>query len=408
MKIPYSVYEISDEKVIKTWDDVYAKSKGTRNDKTVEESLWRRTQDIRNRNVSGWKDKNDKRRKVVYYRHEYDLDKSGGVPVVVLAGTYVYACLTLPKNEIEEYVGVLSSSLKRGGWNLLRDNQLSSIYQSNDLLLDIVRYKKTEQHPFEYDKFPKEYQSLEVRLYSRNTKVDERLLTKPWTVLRSGLRRKLKRGQPKYLDNPSDILQFLPAQIELGCGPSYEAGVPPLHELHYRYSINEPLSKKFIISATEDHFLVDLISDTEKKYIELTDIFVKILSARLTSFYSVLGKLFSCGQLVGPVITNNFDGLHLKLGLNELYVRKYEESKIVPKINFDSRAHSLLVVGSHADRRFIQESARQRGLQVIYIDPEGWLIENEFFPYPLESPQDQDIIFKKTASEFFLELEKVL
>lgn len=407
MKIPYPVCTKVSKEIIRIWNRVYAKSKGTSNDKTVEESLWRRTQDVRNKNVSGWKNINDKRRKVVYYRHEYDLlQSSDGAPLIGLVGTYVYICLTLPRNEIKEYKKLINNSLKRGNWELCKISSNLSAYRYEDLLLDIIEYGETLQHPFEYDEFPEKYQSLEIKLYSKNIKIDEKLLKKPWVVLRSGLRRKLERRQPKYLNNPKYILKFLPAQIELGCGPSYEAGVPPLHELHYCYSINEPLSKKFIIKASKDLFFNSLISNTESKYIELTGVFAKIINAKLTNFYSIINKLFHYHYLVGPVITNNFDGLHLRFGRDELYVRKYEESTIVPKINFHPLACSLIVIGSHADRRFVQESARQQGLKVIYVDPEGWWINNKFFSYPLESPQDQDIVFKRTASEFFLEFEK--
>lgn len=410
MKIPFLVCDELEDEDIKLWKDVYAKTIGTETDKTVEESLWRRTQSAKNKKVSGWKNTNDKRRKVVYYRHKYALSTENcDNPCISLVSTYVYICLTLPKKEIAEYLSLIRNSLEKGGWNLLENlgNKIKK-YRAGKMILEVSLYNKTEQHLFEYDKFPNEYQTLEIKVYSDNFIIDQQLLKKPWNVLRCGLRKKMKRNKPTYLDNPQDIFNFLPAQVELGCGPSYEAGVPPLHELHYRYSINEPLSKKFIIKAKDDLFLTELISNTSKKYLELADIFASILHAQSTIFYQVLKKLFQEKFLVGDIITNNFDGLHLRLGLKELYVRKYEESVIVPKINFHPDARSLIVVGSHADRRFIQESARKQGLKVIYIDPEGWWIKNKFFSYPLESPQKEDIIFKKTASKFFADFYKKL
>lgn len=67
---------------------------------------------------------------------------------------------------------------------------------------------------------------------------------------------------------------------------------------------------------------------------------------------------------------------------------------------------SLIVVGSHADRRRIQAAARQKGLQVIYIDPEGYFEKDNFIEYKLESPQDEDIIYRKGASQAFKDIYK--
>lgn len=410
MKFPFFVCDVNSKKIIKVWNNIYAKTKGSKKDKTIEESLWRRTQDYRNKKVSGWSGAKDKRRKVVYYRHEYDLLKSSsGKQFIGLVGTYVYICLTLPEKELSEYEEMISGALKKGKWLLSNKNgKQFRTYRLGDLFLDITKYKNTNEHIFEYDVFPRNYRSLEISVRSKNVVVNEYLRKKPWIVLKSGLRRKLKRGKPKYLTDPKEIIKFFPAQIELGCGPSYEAAIPPLHELHYRYSINEPFSKKFIIRASEDLFLIELISNPARKYVSLTDIFSKIINAQLTDFYYVLKEMFNRRQLLGPVITNNFDGLHLRVGLKELYVRRYEEKNIIPKITFHPMARALIVVGSHADRRFIQEAARRQGLKIVYIDPEGWWVENKFLSYPLESPQNQDIIFKKPALNFFLELKKEL
>ena len=61
---------------------------------------------------------------------------------------------------------------------------------------------------------------------------------------------------------------------------------------------------------------------------------------------------------------------------------------------FDQNAKSLLVVGCHADRRGIEKRARERGLKIIYIDPEGWWVDGKFLAYPLESPQHTDLIYR--------------
>lgn len=37
----------------------------------------------------------------------------------------------------------------------------------------------------------------------------------------------------------SSVTDFLPFQVEVGCGVSYEAGIPLLHRLHEMYHVNE-------------------------------------------------------------------------------------------------------------------------------------------------------------------------
>ncbi|MFD7003905.1 sensor histidine kinase [Streptomyces mirabilis] len=47
------------------------------------------------------------------------------------------------------------------------------------------------------------------------------------------------RGEPTYAEDLAQLADFLPFQVEVGCGVSYEAGVPPLHRLHEIYHVNE-------------------------------------------------------------------------------------------------------------------------------------------------------------------------
>lgn len=81
------------------------------------------------------------------------------------------------------------------------------------------------------------------------------------------------------------------------------------------------------------------------------------------------------------------------IDLKEKYVRRFEEFQIVPEIEFHPDARSLLVVGAHADRRRVEKQAREKGLQVIYVDPEGYLNPSgATIPYPPESVQDSDLL----------------
>lgn len=110
----------------------------------------------------------------------------------------------------------------------------------------------------------------------------------------------------------------------------------------------------------------------------------------------------------GIPLSNNFDGLVHCVGLTELFVRRYDESHVMPNITFHQKAKSLIVVGSHADRRRIQHAAREAGLQVVYVDPEGYRESDGFTDYPLESPQDNDFLFRCSASEFIERIRNIL
>ncbi|WP_439080518.1 hypothetical protein [Streptomyces sp. WL006] len=77
--------------------------------------------------------------------------------------------------------------------------------------------------------------------------------------------------------------------------------------------------------------------------------------------------------------------------------RRYDQA--VPDVEWVDGAQALLVVGLHADRRKVQARARARGMQVVYLDPEGFWRHGQFMPYPLEGPQDGDLVCRATTAE---------
>ncbi|WP_063759917.1 aminotransferase class I/II-fold pyridoxal phosphate-dependent enzyme [Streptomyces sclerotialus] len=99
--------------------------------------------------------------------------------------------------------------------------------------------------------------------------------------------------------------------------------------------------------------------------------------------------------MTGPVLTHNFDVLAARAGLAECFVRRYDQ--MVPDVEFVDGAKALLVIGLHADRR--QVAARARGMQVIHLDPEGFQHDSVFHPYPLEGPQDGDLVCNAPAHQ---------
>jgi hypothetical protein len=229
-----------------------------------------------------------------------------------------------------------------------------------------------------------------------------------------GLRPMLSGGRPTYVE-PEEIIECLPAQVELGCGPSTEAGVPHLSTLHSIYGVSKPDSS-FVFRA-EDDTLLNVFSDPEGAYRRMTDIYRACVIAEPTFFYRALKDLWDRGYFVGPVITNNFDCLCADLGLPEMSLRRYDTEAYFPlyrdqqqrEIEFAPAAKSLLVIGVHADRRLAQLRARQRGLRIIYIDPERYrLPDGRTIQYPVEAPQDSDLFIRMTAGEAMPRIHEVL
>lgn len=104
--------------------------------------------------------------------------------------------------------------------------------------------------------------------------------------------------------------------------------------------------------------------------------------------------------LVGELLNNNFDHICERIGIKERILRVYNIENYFPIINFDSKAKALICIGTHADRRGVQKQAREKGLKIIYIDPEGFETINGFEHYPIEGAKDEDLILKMSASDF--------
>jgi hypothetical protein len=95
------------------------------------------------------------------------------------------------------------------------------------------------------DGFPRHYESMEVCVFSAGVKKTRAFLRKPWDILASGIRQKDIRGNPQ-LNQWNEIESLFPAQVEIGCGPSVEAGIPPLHFLHSAYKITDRETGKIL------------------------------------------------------------------------------------------------------------------------------------------------------------------
>ena len=374
------------------------------------ESVWRRHQHPSNQRLSGWTNDQDRRRRLIHFYDEYDLDENA----FVLRNAYLSLNLTLPSADIDQYVEVLERNVQRGGWTARQANGHRQ-WERGDLR---AQWKVFETHPQDSARgadYPKGYRHLELRLVSENAPLCPGLENRPFRwFYEVGLRPILPEGNPTHVE-PEAIAPHLPAQVELGCGPSTEAGVPHLSNLHRIYSVSKS-DFSFVFTA-EDDALLNLFVDPEAAYRKMTDIYRACVASEPTYFYRALKELWDKRYFVGPVITNNFDCLCADVGLPEMSLRRYDTEAYFPsyrdpkggEIDFDPSARSLLVIGVHADRRLAQMCARKQGMKVIYLDPERYFApDGSQISYPVEAPQDGDLFVRMTAGEAMPRIYKAL
>ncbi|MGG4499051.1 hypothetical protein [Brevibacillus reuszeri] len=370
------------------------------------EGMWFRTQTEANKTNSGWKGQADRRRRVLHFLDTYGVIENENEKCLQLESTYLYLSTSLPENELEEYYQCIKGKLK-GLINESNNNSIE-IYNFGDLSIEI---EKHIEHPMDIEAgrlLPKNYQTLDIIVHNKKFVITEELSVKPWVLFKKGIRSPGIKGTPLYIETASDLLKYLPAQIELGCGPSIESNVPPLHQMHETYKVQNH-EGNFYIGPGSDDLIVKLLEDPYKTYEEFTNMFKSCVLSKPSNSHFYIKELFNSGHFVGEILSNNFDMLCERVGLEEHLLRTYEPEKFFPTIDFHPNAKSLICIGTHADRKLIQLQARLKGLKVIYIDPEGYhLKDGSFRPYLLESPKDEDIVFRTTAKEGLEELVKQL
>ncbi|MEU3220650.1 hypothetical protein [Streptomyces sp. NPDC006971] len=403
MFLPYPVIEQLDDAQVATWEKHFAGAKHER-PRAIEEGIWRRTQDPANAIQSGWSEDEQGRRRIVHYRYRYDLDYTFPVPRLVLADLYLYTSVLGPKAEIDEYRSNVRFWLIQGGWRQVDD----AMWSKGDLRVTVTPYDTHPQDERASRETPTGFCSLDVVFLSEDFELTRNVRQMPWNVLAGGIRIRDERGNPTYADDLSELKNYLPFQVEIGCGTSVEAGVPPLHFLHQAYRVTERTDNvmkqthPFVLSPQKDTLVREMLLDATAKADELVTMFRVSFLAEPTAAHHALKALHDAGHFVGPVLQHNFDLLAARAGLEECFVRRYDQK--IPPVPFHPEAKALLVVGLHADRRSVEKRARERGLKVFYVDTEGLEEFGTYMPYPLEGPQDGDVIVKAEAIPTLIEL----
>ncbi|MFD3970273.1 hypothetical protein [Streptomyces cyaneofuscatus] len=403
MFLPYPVIEQLDDSQVATWEEHFAGA-GHERPRAIEEGIWRRTQDPANAVQSGWSEDAQGRRRIVHYRYRYGIDYTFPVPRLVLAELYLYTSVLAPRAEISEYGDNVRSWLAEGGWRQTGD----TTWAKGDLRVTVTPHDTHPQDERASRPTPAGFCSLDVVFLSEDFEVTRNVRQMPWNVLAGGIRIKDERGNPAYAEDLGELKNHLPFQVEIGCGTSVEAGVPPLHFLHQAYRVTERTDNvmkqthPFVLSPAKDTLVQEMLLDATAKAEELTTMFRVSFLAEPTAAHHALKALHDAGHFVGPVLQHNFDLLAARAGLEEHFVRRYDQK--IPPVPFDPEAKALLVIGLHADRRSVQRRARERGMKVFYLDTEGLVEFDEYMPYPLEGPQDGDTIVQAEATPMLLDL----
>ncbi|MGW3169614.1 hypothetical protein [Streptomyces sp. NPDC001153] len=407
MFLPHSIIEQLTDEQVDTWNRHYA-GNGHERPRSIEEGIWRRTQDPANAEQSGWSEDSQGRRRIVHYRYRYDLDYVFPVPRLVLADLYLYHSILAPADEIKAYRDAIAVWLAQGRWRQKADD----LWQLGDLRVTIATY---DVHPQDEragrDTLPG-FRSVDLTFVSEDFEVTRAVRQMPWNVLAGGMRVKEQRGTPEYAPDLAGLADFLPFQVELGCGTSIEAGVPPLHFLHEIYRVTArrdnalTQAHAFTMAPADDPFVKEMLTVPGAKAEQLVEMFRACFMAQPTQAHRSLKALHDAGHFVGPVLQHNFDLLAARAGLPECFLRRYDQK--IPPVPFVAGAKALLVVGLHADRRAVQARARQRGMKVFFLDTEGLEANGVHHEYLVEGAREGDVIVRAPATPALERLCQVL
>lgn len=398
MRLPFHIIDNLPSTTPKKWQKQFVETGRARH-----EGIWRRTQEPVTNVNSGYSQPDDARWKLVHFFDEYNITQTDNEWSLVLEKPYIWVNTALPQTEMDEYYDNIKHALAKGGW-LVTSHENGITAQQGDVTANLQWMDKIDAEAHAARILPDGYVVLDVEVFGPVQHLSDEERDRPWRVLRRGIRQILTPGTPSIFtpEDSFDLSPYLPFHLEMGCGPSIEAGVPPLSHLHKTYAISDPKTHRFLIGKDDD-LLERFFACPEEFYMAASLIYATALKAQPTTlFYQSVKRLYDAGHILPPVYTNNYDGLIADVGMAEHYLRKFDDAHLVPDVDFDPRAKALIVVGSHADRRKLQEKARQSGLQVIYVDPEQYEDEgsSSTYHYGLEAPQDNDIILQMTAQTF--------
>lgn len=393
MKTLFEITKLNDEQA-KIFDNYFLKD-----GKFCFEGCWLRNQRPENAKKSGYIDETTARRRYVHFYDTYVDNVKNGEHFLSLADYYLYVTNTLPVEEIKAYENKIFDAIKQAKFEKIDDE----LFAKGNTEIIIKKYKN---HPQNIEVFPENYESLDVVIKSKGYAY-QAIQDRMWKLSRKMYRIPDQRENPTYTRDVRDILKYLPAQIEMGCGPSIGANIPPLYKMHELYKVQNHDSGRFYFGEQDD-LIYNVILNEQEMRNKFADVPIRCISAELTDGYEILGELYQKGYFKGTVFNNNFDRIVRRMDIPEKILRIYDIDKYIIDAQFDDNVKSLVCMGCHADRRQIQRQARERGLKIIYIDPEGYQTKDGFEQYLIEGPKNKDIILNLPFEKAMKDLKEIL
>ncbi|MFJ5116986.1 hypothetical protein [Kitasatospora sp. NPDC088548] len=234
------------------------------------------------------------------YRYQYGLDYTFPVTRLVLSDLYLFHSFTAPADEIATHLRQIGMWLDQGAWRSKGDG----VWAKGDLRVAVAEYDDHPQDERAGRPTPTGFRSVDLCFISEDFKVPRTVRNLPWDVLAGGMRIKDRRGEPTIAPDLTPILDFLPFQVEVGCGTSIEAGIPPLHYLHEVYRVTDrrdntlTQSHAFTLSPEADTLIPEMLLSADTKAPDLVAMFRAYFLAEPTAAHRALKALHTTGHLV--------------------------------------------------------------------------------------------------------------
>lgn len=214
-------------------------------------------------------------------------------------------------------------------------------------------------------------------------------------------RRSIAAPTPPPPSPPEAIASLLPADLYIGSGVSYEAGLPTLCDVHDVFSLDDHARETFTVGAGDD-LPWRLAEEPGQTVAGFCQLHLLALWAQPTRAHQIIVDLHR-RRLVSPVLTDNVDNLLAKTGVP--FTRTRGSGVFNERFPVAFHTPRLIVVGVAADRREIVRQARARRMRIVVVNPCAQVSPRV---QHLNYIRPGDIFFRETADSFFTRLHASL
>jgi hypothetical protein len=191
-----------------------------------------------------------------------------------------------------------------------------------------------------------------------------------------------------------DVDSLFPADLYVGSGLSYEAGLPTLCDVHKYFGVDRADGSDFTVGGM-DPLPVRLAQDPMSAIGDFCRVHVQALSAKPTKAMWAIKHLHERG-LIGKVFTDNVDNLLAKVGVP--YERTRGSGVFNERYPARFASKNLIVIGVAADRRSLVAQARGHRLDLTVVNP---CVSVAPRVRHLDYLREDDLFAKMTAESFF-------